>query len=287
MNPEDFKKIIYRKDEAKGLVWITLNSPKTKNAFTYLSFHELCEAVDLMVEDDQAQAMILTGAVFPDTPSQKEAFSSGGYFDLSEGGALGEKEAREHETAAELIDYNDIAQKKLTLKMWQLDKPVIAAINGLAIGAGFTLPLACADFILASEHAWAQMPFVRIGIVPEFASTFLLPRLLGYQKAKELIYLGERLSAEQLADKGLINKVVPHDTLLKSAEDLALQLIPPGGPGLAVQMAKRALHQPLVDALAEHLEIENEGLITAVKTEDLKESIMARLERRAPIYKGS
>lgn len=286
MNPEDFKKILYRKDEKTGLVWVTLNSPKTKNAFTYLSFHELCMAVDLVAEDDTAQAIILTGAVLPDTEPHKEAFSSGGYFDLSEGGALGEKEAREHETAAELIDYNDIAQKKLTLKMWQLDKPVVAAINGLAIGAGFTLPLACADFILASQHAWAQMPFVRIGIVPEFASTFLLPRLLGYQKAKELIFLGERLTADQLAEQGLINTVVPHDELLRKAEELALLLIPPGGPGLAVRMAKRALHQPLIGELTKHLDIENEGLNVAVKTEDLKESILARLEKRAPVYKG-
>ena len=288
MDPHDFKKIIYDKDDATGIVWVTINSPDKKNAFTYLSFLELWQAVEIMEQDDDAEVMILTGAKIPNNDDpRREAFSSGGYFDPSEDGALGKGEAKADENVAAQIDFTDIAQKRLTLKMWQFEKPVIAAINGLAIGAGFTLPLACADFIVASEHAWAQLPFVRIGIVPEFASTFLLPRLLGYQKAKELIYLGERLTAAQLLEKGLINKIVPHDQLLDAAKEMAMQLIPPLGPGQAVRLTKKAMHKPLVAELTAHLDLENEGLNIAIQSSDLNESIMARIEKRSPVYKGA
>lgn len=288
MDPQTFRKIIYRKDGATGIVRVTLNAPAKKNALTFLTLFELGQAVDLLAADDQAGAMIITGARDPNTDDPtREAFCSGGYFAPGEGGILGKGETAADAAVASRIDFGDVAQIGLTLKLWQLEKPVIAAINGLAVGGGFTMPLVGADFILASEHAWAQLPFVRIGLVPEFASTFLLPRLLGYQKAKELIYLGERLTAGQLLAKGLINQVVPHDELLAAAQALALRLIPPGGPGLAVRLTKKAIHQPLIQDLKAHLDLENHGLLTALESPDFMESIRARFEKRAPVYTGA
>lgn len=285
MSPEEFKKIVYVKDENHPVVWVFINTPDKKNAMSFLSFHELCVATDLFEDDDDLKAMIITGTQDPDNDNpRKQAFSSGGYFDPSEGGTLGSSEAKKD---APQIDPTDIAQKKLTLRMWQCEKPVIAAINGLAVGAGLTMPLAVADLIVASEYAWAQLPFVKLGILPEFSSTYLLPRLLGVQKAKEIIYLGERLTAENLRELGLINKVVPHDQLNDAALGLALKLIPPKGAGLAVKMTKKALHGPLIDSLKEHLDLENEGLNIAVKTADFMEGIVARQEKRAPQYKGT
>jgi 2-(1,2-epoxy-1,2-dihydrophenyl)acetyl-CoA isomerase len=286
MQPEVFNEILYAKDDTTGIVTVTLNTPKRKNALSSLTFLELFWAVASMEKDDSATAMIITGAKDPDSDDpKKEAFSSGGYFNPSTG-PLGQNDDTLSHEAREQIDFTDIAQKKLTLKMWQFDKPVIAAINGFAIGAGFTMPLACADLIIASEHAWALLPFVRLGILPEFSSTFLLPRLLGYQKAKEIMYLGKTLPAQQLLELGLVNQVVPHDELMDAAKKLALQLIPPQGPGLAVKMTKRALHQPLIADLEKALDLENKGLNKAFTSEDFVEGMTARFERRAPVYKG-
>lgn len=286
MDTSAFKEILYEKDADTGVVLVTLNTPKRKNALSTLTFLELFWAVDTMQNDVSATAMIMTGARDPESSDpQKEAFSSGGYFNPN-AGPLGQDDESIPKEIKEQIDFSDIAQKKLTLKMWQFDKPVIAAINGYAIGAGFTMPLACADLIFASEHAWVMLPFVRLGILPEFALTYILPRLLGFQKAKEIMYFGEKISALQLFDLGLINKVLPHEELISYSKEAALKLIPPQGPGLAVKMTKQALHKPLIEELTVALDKENEGLNKAFTTFDFVEGMTARIERREPIFKG-
>jgi len=286
MNPEEFQDILYRKDETTGIVRVTLNQPKRKNSLTFHSFMELCLAADEVQKDPGATAMIITGAKDPDGNNPtREAFSSGGYFNPREE-ALGGGDAELNADDPYRIDRTDIAQKRLTLTMWKLDKPVIAAINGFAIGAGFTMPLACADLIFASEHAWAQLPFVPLGIVPEFASSYILPRLAGFQKAKELIYFGRKITAGELEAMGLINAVLPHEELLPYAQKQALKLVPPKGAGLAVRMAKRALHAPLIDAMANALDQENLALNKAMTTTDFFEALSARVERRSPVYTG-
>ena len=283
----NFEEILYAKDDDTGIVTVTLNTPKRKNALSALTFLELFWALDAMEKDEHATVMIVTGAKEPDiSDPRKEAFSSGGYFDPS-AESLSKNKNTISDEPKDQIDVTDIAQKKLTLKMWQFDKPVIAAINGLAIGAGFTMPLAGADLIVASEHAWAMLPFVRLGILPEFATTFILPRLLGYQKAKEILYFGDKLPAQRLLQLGLINKVVPHDQLIPYAKELASKLIPPQGAGLAVRMTKKALHQPLIADLKKSLDLENEGLNKAFSSNDFAEGIAARKGRRAPIFTGS
>jgi 2-(1,2-epoxy-1,2-dihydrophenyl)acetyl-CoA isomerase len=285
VNTEAFSKIKYNKDDETGIVWVFINTPELKNAMSLLSFYEMHLATDAFVADKTAGAMIITGASAPDNDDPtRQAFSSGGYFDPNEKCNLVSPGEDSEDSP---LDPTDIAQKKLTLRMWLCEKPIVAAINGLAIGAGFTLPLACADLILASEHAWAHLPFVKLGILPEFASTFLLPRLLGYQRAKEIMFLAERIPAQKLLDLGLINKVVPHDQLLSAAREVAQQLIPPAGAGMAVKLTKKALHKPLIDDLAAHLDLENEGLNIAFTTQDFVEGMVARREKRAPRYKGA
>ena len=163
---------------------------------------------------------------------------------------------------------------------------IIAAINGLAIGGGFTIPLACADLIYVSEHAWVMLPFINLGLIPELASSYLLPRLVGFQRAKEIIYFGEKLPALQLYDMGLVNKVLPHDDLVSYAKQMALKLIPPRGAGLAARLAKQALHRPLIEAVTRALDIENEGLNKAIASADFWEALAARKENREPVFKG-
>ncbi|MBA3030715.1 MAG: enoyl-CoA hydratase/isomerase family protein, partial [Desulfobacteraceae bacterium] len=253
MKVEDFREILYQKED-NGIVTVTLNMPKRKNALSLYTYYELFWAVDAMENDDSARAMILTGAKNPDSNDPtKEAFSSGGFFNPESLAGLSE------EVKAQL-DPTDIAQKKFTLKMWQFDKPVIAAVNGLVIGGAFTMCLSGCDLIYCSEHAWATLPFIGLGIIPELASSYLLPRLLGFQRAKEIMFFPERISASELLSLGLINKVLPHDELLPYAKERALKLVPPHGAGYAVRMAKRALHQPLLEAVTTALDMENKGL---------------------------
>lgn len=281
MKVADFKNINYDKDDETGIVTVTINRPEIKNALAVMVLYELYWAVDAIETDPKAKAMILTGAKSPeDEDPANEAFSSGGYFNLAD------LEALDEETKSQ-IDLTDIAQKKLCLKLWQLDKPVIAAINGLAIGGGFTIPLACADLIYISEHAWVKLPFISLGLIPELASSYLLPRLVGFQRAKEIFFFGEKLPASTLYDMGLVNEVVAHEELLAHAKQMALKLIPPLGAGLAARLAKKALHGPLIEAVTRALDAENEGLNQTIASADFWEAIAARKEKREPVFKGA
>jgi 2-(1,2-epoxy-1,2-dihydrophenyl)acetyl-CoA isomerase len=279
MRIEEFKEIVYR-EEDNGIVTVTLNIPKRKNAISPYTLYELFWAVDAMEKDEAARVMILTGAKDPDNDDPaKEAFCSGGYFNPNAMAGVSD------EIKAD-IDMTDIAQARLTLKMWQCDKPIIAAVNGLFIGGGFTMCLAGCDLIYCSEHAWAQLPFVGLGIIPELASSYLLPRLIGFQRAKEIMFFGDRIPAKKLFEMGIVNKVLPHDQLMAHAREMALRLIPPKAAGYAVRTAKRTLHQPLFDAIATALNLENKGLNDCFKTADFMEALMARAEKRPPAFQG-
>ena len=281
MNNYTFKNIIYEKDSETGVIEITLNRPEIKNALTMVLLLELYDAVDMVDKDDTVKGVIITGARHPEEDDPlKEAFSSGGYFDFSELEALDEK-------TKSRIDFQDIALKKLCLRMWQLDKPLIVAMNGLAIGGGFTIPLACADLIYASEHAWAKLPFVRIGISPELASSYLLPRVVGFQKAKEIMFFGEKMSAQKLCDMGIVNRVLPHQELLPYARERMLALVPPGGAWLSVRQTKAILHKPLIAEVTRALDLENEVLNRLFGCSDFQEALTARLEKREPSFKGA
>jgi len=284
MKVDEFRDIRYEKETGTGIVMLTLNTPKRKNAVSFYTFLELFWAVEAMDRDDGAKVMIITGARDPDSNDPRsEAFSSGAYLNFA---PPGEGDPMSGDEIKAQIDTTDLTQKKLVLRMWQLDKPVIAAINGLAIGGGFTFPFACADLIYISEFAWAKLPFISLGLIPELASSFLLPRLLGFHRAKEIIYLGEKLSAQELFSLGLVNKVLPHDELIPYAREIALRLIPPRGAGHAVRLAKRALHKPLIDAMTQALDNENQGFSEALATQDFIEAITARMGKRPPVFKG-
>ncbi len=279
MNVNDFRDISYQLEE-NGLVNLVLNRPERKNAMSLYTFYELVEAMDAFEKDPKAGVLLITGAKdeSQDDPT-REAFSSGGYF----------SEAALKEVPEEIqseIDWTDLAQKRLTMKMFRCYKPIVAAINGLAIGAGFTMPFATADLVYMSEHAWIQMPFTKLGIVSELASSFLLPRYLGFQKAKDIIYFAKKISAQEAADWGLVNEVVEHDKLLDYAREQALRLIPPKGAGLAIRRIKQSIHEPFIEQLSQTLDRENAGLNECMKTHDFGEGLMARIEKREPRFKG-
>jgi len=146
--------------------------------------------------------------------------------------------------------------------------------------------LACADLIYASEHAWARLPFVRLGIAPELSSSYLLPRMVGFQKAKEIMFFGEKMSAREMYDIGVVNRVLPHAELLPFVREQMLKLIPPGGAWKSVRQTKMILHQPLIEAVTQALERENVVLNELFGGADFQEALTARLEKRDPVFKG-
>jgi len=275
---DEFSDIGYELD-GDGIVTVTMNTPERKNAISGLTALELRWAAKHFKEDGRALAMILTGVADPNLGPERQAFSSGGYF---------VPDIYDHLPAEVMaqIDLTDIAMKATVLEFLGCDKPVLAAINGLAIGGGFTLPLAVADQIFLSEHAWARLPFVSLGISAELGSTYTLPRLLGMQRAKQLFFYADKLDARAWLDLGLANAIVPHAQLLPYTREKALDLIPPRGAGAAVRAMKRVVNKQRFDEIAQALDLENEALNELMAGEDFIEGITARMQKRTPVFKG-
>jgi 2-(1,2-epoxy-1,2-dihydrophenyl)acetyl-CoA isomerase len=164
-----------------------------------------------------------------------------------------------------------------------MKKPVIAAINGVAIGAGFTIALAC-DIRIASEEAKFSAAFLRVGLVPELGSTYNLPRLIGIAKACELVFTGKTIEAAEAKAIGLLNQVVPavelEEATLKMARDIT-QVAP-----MALQLAKQALYQGLDSELVAQIKLETLAQSFCFKSDDLREGIQAFTEKRKPEFKG-
>ena len=280
MDVKEFKSVKYKKDDETGIVTVTINRPDVKNALTPGVLVELPRAVDAVAQDETATAIIITGAKPEgERDPEKEAFCSGGYFNFAEVESMSQEMKDE-------LDFTDIAQKRLCLKLWNLYKPVIVAMNGLAIGGGITIPIACADLIYASEYAWARLPFIKLGIIPELASSYLLPRLIGMQQTKEIMFFGEDIPAKKLEALGIVNKVLPHEELIPYAKEMTLKLVPPAGAYMAVRLTKEVLHKPLIEAVTKALDLENEALLKTFSSKDFVESMASRAEKRAPVFKG-
>lgn len=270
MRIEDFEDIIYEKED-NGICTATISRPEARNAVTYISFLELYYVLEDMEKDKNAKVLIITG------DPRGNAFTSGGYF---------KPEMMEEMKKYPEIDLMDIAQKKVCMKFWNFNKPVLAAINGMAIGGGITMPLACADLIYMSEDAWLGFFFARNGIIPEFACSFLLPLLVGFQKAKEIIYFGEKITAQRALELNLVNKVLPSEDLIPYTREQALKLIPPKGATLSLKLIKKTMHAYYRDILDRTLDLENRGLRKTFVSKDFNEFMKAIKEKRDPVFIG-
>ena len=270
MNVEDIQDVIYEKEE-NGICTVTLNTPKRKNAMSIVTFLELVTILEDMEADKNAKVLIITG--------KGDAFSSGGYFNMKMLTSVPSE-------IMEDIDLLDIAQKRMCMKLWNFSKPVIAAINGLAVGAGFTMALAGADLIYMAEDAWIGFYFVKRAVMAEFAAHFLLPFYVGFQKAKELVYFGNKISAQEAEEFGLVNKVLPLEELMPYAREQALRLIPPKGPSLSIKLMKKTIHDYFREILSKTLDLENEGLRACLETSDFRASLKSLVTKKEPIFKG-
>lgn len=272
MKIEDIQDIIYEKEE-NGICTITINQPKRRNAMSFLTFLEMEAVLADMEADKNARVLIITGC------EEGKAFSSGGYFNMNIYPQLPPEILEE-------IDLTDIAVKRLCMKFWSFSKPVIAAINGLAVGAGFTMPLAVADLIYMAEDAWIGFYFVKRAVMAELASHFLLPFYVGFQRAKELLYFGKKITAQEAYDLGLVNRVMPLEELMPFVREQALKLIPPKGPSLSIKLMKQTMHHYFKDILSNTMDLENEGLRNLFKTHDFRESLKTLRTKKDPIFKG-
>ncbi len=272
MKIEDLNDVIYEKEE-NGICTLTFNTPKRRNALSYVSFLEIWTVLDDMEKDKDAKVLIMTGC------EEAQAFSSGGYFNMKYITSIQTEVMNE-------IDLMDIAQKKLCVKMWNFNKPIIAAINGLAIGIGITMPLVGADLIYIAEDAWLGFYFVKRAVIPEFSSSFILPFLIGFQKAKEIIYFGDKISAQDAEKLGLVNKVLPPEELIPYVRKQALRLVPPKAPIKAIYRMKQTLHDYYKDAITKTVDLENKGLQDLFKTHDFRAATKSLITKKDPIFKG-
>ncbi len=251
-------------DDAKGVRTITLNRPESLNAFNETLKGELIAAVRAAAEDAAVRCLVITGA--------GRAFCAGQDLrDRADGddSALAETLRR---------SYNPMI---LTIRT--MEKPVIAAVNGVAAGAGCSLALAC-DLRVAADKASFIQAFVRIGLIPDSGATFFLPRLVGFGKALELAITGDPLDAATARSLGLVANVVPGEALMSATMELAERLA--RAPTRAIGLTKRAMNAALTLGLEEALNQEADLQDRAGHTADFAEGVAAFMEKRQATFRG-
>jgi 2-(1,2-epoxy-1,2-dihydrophenyl)acetyl-CoA isomerase len=260
--------------EKRGSVaWVTLNRPEVRNALTPDMRNRLIEIVGEVGSDPGLRCLVITGA--------GEGFCTGA--DIR-GASKRQGSGTAERVAGAARDVITQGVQRLFRAMWTLEVPTIAAVNGMAAGFGCHLAWMC-DLVIASENAKFIEAFTRRGIVPDGGGAYLLPRLVGLQRAKEIVFFADAWSAADAERIGLVNKVVPADELEKATTEWAERLAsgPTRALGLAKGLLNRSLEQTLDQSLAEEALVQE--LITG--TNDIKEGMRAFGERRDPDFTGT
>ena len=256
-----YKNLLYETDDKVGV--IKVNRPEVRNVLNWETWMEFEDALKRLHADPNLRVGIITGM-------GDEAFIGGA--DL--------RMLRER-TPEDAVNASKKANEIL-LFMESMDEPMIAAINGWALGGGCEVALAC-DIRIASERAQIGQTEARVGIMPGYGGNVRLMRLIGPGRAKEMIYTGKIVNAEEAERIGLINRVVPHEKLMDETLSLAKQIAQ--GPA-AIHLAKRAMFKALQNPYKEALRIDSELYGEVYKTEDFKEGVTAFLEKRKPSFKN-
>ena len=260
----DSKDILVEKDGYVAI--LTLNRPDHLNALTLSMQDELLAALKEVDSDPEVRAIIVTGA--------GRAFCAG--IDMSSGA-----------TAAEDTVPQDLLEEKTsTVKfLFSLNKPVIAAYNGAAVGVGMTMTLPF-DIRIAAESAKLSLAFVRRGLLPELASPWLLPRIIGISRAAEFMYTGRALTAREALEFGLVSRVVPDEELMPTALELAMEIAENCSP-VSVALTKKMLYDFLAESDVEKAEKTNHRYLDWIMTQpDVVEGIMSFMQKRKPEWTG-
>ena len=257
-----YENIIYQVEE--GIATITFNRPKALNALNAALLGEFSDALDKIAADEDIRVLILTG-------SGDKAFVAGA--DITELATFNPLLAKNFATFGQaVID-----------KLQNLPIIVIAAVNGFALGGGTEIAIAC-DFIYASENAKFGQPEINLGLIPGFGGTQRLPRLIGTNMAKELIFTGKMVSAAEGSQMGLVNKVVAPEVLLEEVMKVAKEIATRGK--VSLRAAKQAINNGINADLATGLKIEIDAFALCYSSTDAKEGTSAFLEKRKPDFSG-
>ena len=246
-----------------GVVTVTLNRPEKLNAFAGHMRRDLAEVLEHASSDPEARAVVITGA--------GRAFSTGA--DVAR--------------MSELMDVGDVeefkrllgAGRRVLTAIRQMLKPVVAAVNGPAYGAGFNLALAC-DIRLAAESATFSQSFVKVGLHPDWGGSFFLPRMVPPNIACEMFFLGDAIDARRAQELGLVNRVVADAQLTQETRKLAARLR--DAPHASIAAAKRAVYMSEQESLERMLQYETEAQLQCFQSREARERVRAFLERRAP-----
>jgi 2-(1,2-epoxy-1,2-dihydrophenyl)acetyl-CoA isomerase len=251
-----------RYDVSDGVAWVYLNRPNKLNAFIAQMNREIKDSVKKASFDDDVRCIVITG--------EGRAFCSGQ--DLSE--------------VDENMDHGQVLREHYGPMIKQIrncEKPIIAAVNGVAAGAGFSLALAC-DFRLVSEKASFINAFIHVGLIPDSGNLYYLSQLVGLAKAAELAILGEKVSAEDAVTMGLATRKIPMDTWNEDVSEFAARLA--AMPTKAIGIIKRSLKATTSMSFDDYLEQEAQGQRLAGLTIDHREGVTAFMEKRKPVYSG-
>ena len=265
-----YETLLYEVDQ--GVATITLNRPAVLNAISSQMIEELQAVLKIIQDDAAVRAIVLTGA--------GRGFCSGADLKARQRVKPSEAPAAADELGAQRLRRT---LNPLILAIRTIEKPFLAAVNGVAAGAGCNLALAC-DLVLASDMARFGNVFARIGLIPDCGGHFFLPRLIGFHKAAELMFTGDIIDAQEAERIGLINRVIPHAELGKQTRELAERLA--HGPTRAIGLCKRTLNLGINADLARVLDAEAEGQAVARQTEDHWEGVQAFLEKRSARFLG-
>jgi 2-(1,2-epoxy-1,2-dihydrophenyl)acetyl-CoA isomerase len=240
---------------------ITLNRPEKLNAFTGTMREDLLAALENCERDEEVRVVVITGA--------GRAFCAGGDVELMSG----LQKSGDVAAFRKLLD----AGRDVVLQIVSMEKPLIAAVNGVAAGAGCNLALAC-DYRIATDQAKLGETFVRIGLHPDWGGTWLLPRLVGRSRAMEILMTGRMVGAAEACAIGMVDRLVPAAELDAETQTLARSIA--GGPPLAIAAIKRALNATERNDLRAQLELESEHQVRCFQSSESAERIAAFLEKR-------
>jgi 2-(1,2-epoxy-1,2-dihydrophenyl)acetyl-CoA isomerase len=247
------------------IAFITLNRPDVFNSFNKEMAFLMQDTLDICANDNDVRAIVITG--------NGKAFCAGQ--------DIGEiTNPNLNPGFRKILDdhYNPIV-----LKIRTIEKPIIGAINGVAAGAGANIALAC-DIVLASENASFIQAFSKIGLIPDSAGTFFLPRLIGLQKATALMMLGDKVSAADAEKMGMIFKVFPAESFEDEVNKMAITLA--NMPTKALGLTKRALNNSMTNNLKQQLQLESDLQIESAESNDYREGVAAFVEKRKPVFIG-
>lgn len=266
-------------DVQDHIATITLNRPEAMNAFSVPMIEAWVRVLEECRDRDDIRVVVVTGA--------GKAFCAGGDVKaMREGkGFLGQGDEERDTYSTGLARKNSLWKliQRVPLTLEQVDKPVIAAVNGDAIGAGNDMALMC-DIRIAADTARFAESYVKLGIVPGDGGAYFLPRLVGMAKALELLFTGDLIDAQEALRINMVNRVVPADQLLDETYRLARKIA--AQPPLAVQMIKRAAYQSATTDLRTALDLVSSHMAVVTETEDHLEAVKALLEKRRGVYKG-